>query len=440
VVNSPVFNSRGDVYFALKNFGDAEADYRRALDLSPAAAEAQFNFANRLKNLGQVEAAIGHYRRAIDLKPEFGAAHFNLANTYYDTSKLENAAEHYLLALHADPALVQACINLAGVYVDMGKVDLANIYYRNAIGLKGDAADVYFDYGNSLLSADDPLGAEAAFRIASQLEPEGAGLLAGVHLAVMSYLDHDVEACEELLSRTHLIQAANEDRFRNASAYWRYLRALLPLVAAGQAASRAESVVRDAFVLGESHCLSVHGLVTRHPEGSQCWKARWIPGCKQWHLASPSPNKYKYQFERIVSKLPQAPTLLLTFGEIDCRQDEGILRVAAKKGVEHIPGIIQSTVSGYLDYVEMALKELQPRIIICGVPAPNVSGLHDGEGLIGLIREFNACLAAQVARRHWRFLDVYAVSNRGDGIADGSAHIDQFHLYPATIATAFEWL
>src|SRR5690606_23580570 len=107
----------------------------------------------------------------------------------------------------------------------------------------------------------------------------------------------------------------------------RYLTALLSDASGGDGEpARSMHDASKAFVIGESHCLSAHGLVTQHAGSAQRWTARWIPGCKQWHLASPAPNKYKFHFERVVSELPQAPTLLLTFGEIDCRLDEGILR------------------------------------------------------------------------------------------------------------------
>ena len=35
------------------------------------------------------------------------------------------------------------------------------------------------------------------------------------------------------------------------------------------------------------------------------------------------------------------------------------------------------------------------------------------------------------------FLDVFTLSDRGDGIADGTKHLDRYHLLPTSIAEAF---
>ena len=54
---------------------EAEAAYRRAIELKPDYAEAHINLGNALKDQGRLAEAEAMYRRAIDLKPDFAKAH-----------------------------------------------------------------------------------------------------------------------------------------------------------------------------------------------------------------------------------------------------------------------------------------------------------------------------------------------------------------------------
>jgi hypothetical protein len=87
------------------------------------------------------------------------------------------------------------------------------------------------------------------------------------------------------------------------------------------------------------------------------------------------------------------------------------------------------------------IKEHGHKITISGVPAPNinfavVSG-QDSNLLIKLIRVFNESLRIYAKQYGYNFLDVYALTNRGDGISNKEWHIDNFHLKPTAIPVLF---
>jgi hypothetical protein len=57
--------------------------------------------------------------------------------------------------------------------------------------------------------------------------------------------------------------------------------------------------------------------------------------------------------------------------------------------------------------------------------------------LINLIREFNILLKNKSTEIGFGFLDVYKLTDRGDGFCNQSWHIDEYHLSPEGIHEAW---
>ena len=81
------------------------------------------------------------------------------------------------------------------------------------------------------------------------------------------------------------------------------------------------------------------------------------------------------------------------------------------------------------------------RLIVCGVPATNIPlntlTAEEAKQLVDHIRQFNIILKKQALAAGMDFLDVYALTDRGDGIASGDWHIDTYHLLPNATTEAF---
>lgn len=68
----------GIANYYLGQLDDAAKNYRRAIDLTPAAAHPHYNLGNVLRVQGNYAAAEACHRKAVDLKPDFAAAHVQL--------------------------------------------------------------------------------------------------------------------------------------------------------------------------------------------------------------------------------------------------------------------------------------------------------------------------------------------------------------------------
>ena len=90
---------------ALRNFPEAIASCRRALQLSPFFAEAHNNLGNALANLpGRQSEAVAHYQAALRIKPDDAQAQYNLGVVLSGMpGQLPEALSHFEAALRIRP-------------------------------------------------------------------------------------------------------------------------------------------------------------------------------------------------------------------------------------------------------------------------------------------------------------------------------------------------
>ena len=145
-------------------------------------------------------------------------------------------------------------------------------------------------------------------------------------------------------------------------------------------------------------------------------------------------NQYKNKFESIFSSLPKSSEVLLAIGEIDCRLDSGIIKHKNKFPEKDLNGLINTTIENYLSYICEKNVVGQHRIVIQGVPCPNIDTTNitknDITQLIEVIKIFNDELKKRAKEKGFRFLDLYELTDRGDGFSNAIWHVDNIHLSP----------
>ncbi|MDB9844066.1 tetratricopeptide repeat protein [Porticoccaceae bacterium] len=459
----------------LGRLDEAEASYTQAIALKPGHAEAHNNLGNTLKELGRLDEAEASYAQAIALKPDYAEAHSNLGITLQELGRLDEAEASYTQAIALKPGHAEAHNNLGNTLKELGRLDEAEASYAQAIALKPDYAEAHSNLGITLQELGRLDEAEASYTQAIALKPDFAeamlnisvtqshmnnleaeivslknilridstnyGLRAGVNLAICNFLEGDFAESKKLLLAATKIQEKLSSASKNERVYWRYLSNILKWHENKYIANKKEKNDKTLYVIGESHSLTSHHLRIQSSEIDFFCSARLIKGCKQWHLGNTFRNRYKHQFESIFCALPKHSYVLLAIGEIDCRLETGIIAHKKKFPEKQLKEIILTTVGNYLIYIVNNNSDCQHKVIIQGVPCPNIDirncSQKDIKQLVEVIKIFNYELKVQSKEKGFRFLDTYQLTNKGDGLSTGFWHMDDYHLSPEGMQEAW---
>ena len=115
--------------------GPAIEEFRIAIQLDPAYADAYNNLGVAYGNKGMTDAAIEQFRKAIELNPGSAEAHNNLGFAYGKAGKVDEGIEEYKTAISLQPAYAEAYNNLGIAYGELGRVQEEADAYRRTIRL-----------------------------------------------------------------------------------------------------------------------------------------------------------------------------------------------------------------------------------------------------------------------------------------------------------------
>lgn len=154
---------------------EAEAAFRRAIELDPGKAVVHLNYGNLLGEIGRLDDAVSAYRRALALQPAFGQisaqVHNNLGNVLRAMRRFDEAEQAYRQAMQLDPTHLAARLCLAALLGETGRIADAEQAYRDTIAAHPQASDAHNNLGVLLHAAGRGAEAEQSFRAALALRP-----------------------------------------------------------------------------------------------------------------------------------------------------------------------------------------------------------------------------------------------------------------------------
>jgi tetratricopeptide (TPR) repeat protein len=152
----------------------------------PACAECYSNIGTlktKDKKFDEAEAA---YKKAIEVKPEFAEAYNGLANLYNAEKKFDQAAEASKKAMElsggaggaagtagAGGGNAAAIFNQGVILWNAGKIPDAKAQFEQAVKLDPNMADAQYWLGMALVNGGDTAGAKPKFETYLKLAPTG---------------------------------------------------------------------------------------------------------------------------------------------------------------------------------------------------------------------------------------------------------------------------
>jgi Flp pilus assembly protein TadD len=191
----------------LRHWRNNKALFERAINVTEDNFVMNNNYANILKNMGQVEKAIEHFGKALRIRPNSPEVYNNLGNALRKLDRFEDAVMCYQKALEIKAYFPQARYNLAAELSRQGKTDEAIEQYRLALRLRPDDVETLSGLGFALAQKgrfDEAIG---YYQKALELKPDNIIARGRLGLALASLKKFD-EAIEQFQI---VLEAAPED-------------------------------------------------------------------------------------------------------------------------------------------------------------------------------------------------------------------------------------
>ncbi|MGB3496175.1 MAG: tetratricopeptide repeat protein [Elainellaceae cyanobacterium] len=172
--NAPeAYNNLGNLLMRQGKRHEAQTAYEKAVTLAPDSLDVRLNWANALRDSGQLREAIAQYQEMLQRDPTFVDVYNNLGNLLQNIQKYEQAIACYQAGLQhrSTPSLLN---NLAAAYQSLGRNEEAIAHYQQAIALRPNYADAYYNLGNALRAMDQHQEAIAAYGKAIDLNPQAS--------------------------------------------------------------------------------------------------------------------------------------------------------------------------------------------------------------------------------------------------------------------------
>jgi len=167
-------NTLGLAHARVGRYREAIGEYRRAIELFPAYADAYNNVGRSLEQLGQIVEAGEAYQAAAELDPQSAAAQNNVGAFLMRTGDPEGAEMRYRRAIELDPWRYEAQANLAGILARRGDVEEAEFHYRWAVQANPDFVEAWNALGGLFEASGRNADAIAAYSRAVAIDPSYA--------------------------------------------------------------------------------------------------------------------------------------------------------------------------------------------------------------------------------------------------------------------------
>ncbi|MDB2562509.1 tetratricopeptide repeat protein [Sulfurimonas sp.] len=422
-----VYNNLGNIYKKQGFFEKAEKSFLYIFKIDQCFLEGYYNIGNLYYEYSMYEEALEYYTNVISLSSKHLGALNNMGLVYTKLKDYTLAIESYAKSIDIDDKQALVYSNLGNIFYDIGKFEDSIMYFKMAISLDSGNQKDYFNLANTLnaLTYDN----EAMNILEKAISIKSSYLDARVVMANLYWMYGNIDKCYEQVS--YLLQYMQLRGYENQDKITRgftvFLSKLIEYVQNNPSLYKQESLPH-IVIIGDSHSLSYAHTVLKYKEEEYIVDARMIFGCKVWHLANNSQNRFKAHFKNLLMKIPDNCKVIFSIGEIDCRVDEGILPYCKKIGCD-IERYIDDLVSSYIRYIVEAIKVKVIEVIIYGVPAPDNNNME----LIRTIQLFNEKLQRNCKKYDFEFLNPYLITSDVYGKSNGIYHIENVHLKPSTL-------
>jgi hypothetical protein len=165
--------------------------------------------------------------------------------------------------------------------------------------------------------------------------------------------------------------------------------------------------------IGESHSLPAANTIVTLNGVKYRIQTQIVIGCKAWHLANGSANRYKQQFEVIANSIHDKEDVMIILGEIDCLINEGIIK-HHRKTKNDLAAAVNRLSQDYIGFVANIFAGRGCNIIIAGIPAiPVLNKKLSAKDVViwsKTVKLLNSGLKMEAVKNGMQFLDLHSIT------------------------------
>ena len=391
--------------------------------------------------LGASFGALGHYDEAksalleiINIDEHSVDAYNNLGKVLLEQKEFDEAETYYRKALLLQSSFSPALHGLGTVLIKTGRVREALDSFFQAIESDNNNLDAHRSFHKSLIQLSGPQAALYKILYKTTIQNDTAirdDLLVTILKAIDAYKACDYFECHALLERYHTILQGeikyplHQKDAHFCHAYHGFLSALLEDQPCIQKAD-----CPNIYHIGDSHCLSFSGSRCILDGIEQQVVSLPILGAKAYHFNNSKDSSYRSYLKNYMDDIPARSTVLLSFGEIDCRIDEGFIIASAARNIP-IDKLISETVTGFVNWIINNTDIQDKKLFFINVPAPvlnNNLSKKQNEEVKNTVQLYNDALAKIAQKEKVSVIDVFGLSSDETGFSNGNFHCDAIHL------------
>jgi tetratricopeptide (TPR) repeat protein len=170
-------NQRGLSHLHKKEYDQAIASFREALQIQAEYPDALDNLGKALDATGKDAQAIAEFDKALKIAPNNAAAYADRGMALFHEGNYEEAAASYRQAIEQHKDFSEAQNGLGASLLRLGKSDEAIAAFRSAVASNPKNADALGNLGATLLTANKPEEALPFLRKAHSLRPDSPDVL-----------------------------------------------------------------------------------------------------------------------------------------------------------------------------------------------------------------------------------------------------------------------
>jgi len=402
--------------------------------------------------LNNVEKSMPQYNQAIKLKPDFWEAYHNRGTIFLEIGDFSKAVDDLTEAAKLSSNSEQTKVNLAlalnnwAVRLhDIGNIEGAIEHYEKAITIQPTNAEAFRNLTSLFAQIPALFSPSLKKSIDHFIQKESLqNPIILCYRMIYNLIEGNSREFEVAHNMLHEMLISNENINASDSdvsfcfAFVNMTSALLK-----QKVEFEPYISKSAiYHIGESHCLSFAHHKLNINEESKPIRPKIVLGAKVWHFANTNQNRYKKILMLHAKSVLKESIVFLSFGEIDCRQEEGYIKKYSAFS-ESLVSAVERDVNAYVNFIKNIFDGSNCKIYFFSVPAPVILSkkLSENDNFqINVIKTFNDKLCKSVMENYYGYIDTYEITKNKDGYSNMKYHSDKRHLSPSILPQIYSYI